>query len=423
MLLSGAENTLSVLPTELLERARSGDAQAQLEAGFGFFQLNQPIRAAYWFAAAASQNVPEAQYNLGRCYLSGYGVEKNPHAAFEYFKQASAQGLKVARLAQAELLLSGIPANPDAAPPRMAIPADEKQAFALLEKLSGEDFGEACTLYAGYLIKKYPEQQKLKIMELLEKAVGQSHVPAQIMLADYLLSRSDEIRNEKRARTLLEKAAQSNHEALVKLAFVIETGLGAPPDPEAALKLYEQAMQQKFSPLAATRLANYYLSGRHGAAMDITRALELYRQSADKGVPEALYHLGECYNTAVGVPMDMEKAFDFFFQAARRDYPAAQYALARCFELGQGTPPDQRAAFYWYNQSAMRMEPRALLETGRRYLTGNGTIQDAGKAAAFLKQALANGMNAAAPLLQEAMRKQEQYPVQAQPTPVFKLQK
>lgn len=121
--------------------------------------------------------------------------------------------------------------------------------------------------------------------------------------------------------------------------------------------------------------------------------------------------------------MDMEKAFDFFFQAARRDYPAAQYALARCFELGQGTPPDQRAAFYWYNQSAMSMEPRALLETGRRYLTGNGTIQDAGKAAAFLKQALANGMNAAAPLLQEAMRKQEQYPVQAQPTPVFKLQK
>ena len=113
----------------LLERARNGEAQAQLEAGFAFYRLNNPVRAAYWFSRAASQNSAPAQYNMGRCYLDGYGVKKNIHQAFEYFKSAAAQNLPPAQLEAAKLYLSGIAAVPEHTPALNAVAPDEKAAF------------------------------------------------------------------------------------------------------------------------------------------------------------------------------------------------------------------------------------------------------------------------------------------------------
>ena len=44
--LSGAENTPQTIPQQLLNRARQGEAQAQLEAGFVYYKLNNPVLAA-----------------------------------------------------------------------------------------------------------------------------------------------------------------------------------------------------------------------------------------------------------------------------------------------------------------------------------------------------------------------------------------
>jgi TPR repeat protein len=385
----------------LLERARSGDAAAHLQMGYNFYQQNNPVRAAYWFSAAARQNLPEAQYNLGRCFMTGYGVEKNQHQAFELFRLAAQQDLPQAELMLTQFYLSGIAPVPGSNPPRPAIPPDEAKAFALLEKLSSAGNADAQTVYAEYLIKKYPEQHKHKIIALLEKSSPQL-TQAKILLADYLLSRTDDLRDEKRARALLESAAEHSSEALAKLAFAVENGFGAPPDPAQAFKLYKRSLEQSFSPLAAVRLANFYYSGSFGAPQDIPQAIKLYERAAASGVPEALYKLGNCYHSGIGVKSDKFRAFELFFQAAKMNYPPAQYALAQAFESGEGTPEDQNAAFYWYNQAAVRYEPRALLETGRRYLNGKGTIKDPAKAVIFLEQALANGMNEAAPLLREA---------------------
>ena len=123
----GSEKVPTQPDALLLERARQGSAQAQLEAGFAFFKLNNPIRAAYWFSAAARQGIPEAQYNMGRCHLEGYGVEKNQHLALEYFQAAAQKSLAPAELELAKLYLTGIAANPDATPPRNAVTPDEKR--------------------------------------------------------------------------------------------------------------------------------------------------------------------------------------------------------------------------------------------------------------------------------------------------------
>ena len=419
--LSGAANAPAP-PALLLERARQGNAQAQLEAGFVFFKANNPVRAAYWFSAAARQNLPEAQYNLGRCCQTGYGVEKNQHRAFEQFQLAAQQNLAPAMLECAVFYLSGIEAAPDAKPPRKAVLPDEKQAFDLLEKLVQRQYTPAMIVYSKYLIKKYRNTHQEKIIYLLNTAAISGNAEAQLLLADYLLSCNDRFRDEVRARKLLEQASGRHPEARAKLAFAVEYGFGAPPQPEKAFKLYRQSLEESFSPLAATRLANYYFAGSCGVKQDIAQAVKLYTRAAEAGMPEAMARLGDCYRSGIGVVKDLNNAFNLYFQAAKLNYPAAAFALGRAFELGEGTPCDQQAAFYWYNQSAMRYDPRGMLETGKRYLQGNGTLPDAGKAVIFLEQAYANGMREAWELLQEARRKpQNANEIQPQKTPDFKL--
>ena len=131
--LSGSNQAAEKVSDSLLSQARAGNAQAQLAAGFAFFQQGNPVRAVYWFHAAAAQDLAEAQYNLGRCYLDGYGVAKNHHQAMEYLQKAAARGIQPAKLLLARLMLSGIAANPDHNPPLPAVQPDEKAALKLLD--------------------------------------------------------------------------------------------------------------------------------------------------------------------------------------------------------------------------------------------------------------------------------------------------
>ncbi len=417
-----ADKSKIIITPGLLERARQGNAAAQLEAGFAFFRAKNPVRAAYWFYAAARQNLPEAQYNLGRCFMAGYGVKPNRQKAFEWFSRAAEQQLAPAMLECARFYLSGIEADPDTDPPQKAMTPDEKKAFELLEKLAKNHYIPAINVYARYLIKKYRNDRQQKIIALLDKAVSRGDAEAQVLLADYLLSRSDHHRDEKRARALLAAAAGKHPQARAKLALAVEFGIGAPPMPEKAFALYKQALEENFSPNAAARLANYYYSGSYGVKQDIPRAVELYTRAAAEGIPEAMTRLGDCCRAGIGVEKDPDKAFELYFQAAKMDYPPAAFALGRAFELGEGTPADEQAAFYWYYQSAMRYEPRGLLETGRRYMQGKGTGADGRKAVIFLEQAYANGMTEALPLLEEARKMPQSQPeTTPQATPDFRL--
>ena len=420
--LYGAEKSVPAnADNTLLERARNGEAQAQLEAGFAFYKSNNPVRAAYWFHAAAKQGLAEAQYNVGRCYLAGYGVEKNQHLALDFFQLAAGQDLPPAQLETAELLLNGIAAVPDAAPPRQAVAPDETRAVKLLEKAAAQHYAPAMTRYAEYLIKKHHPQVQ-QIIALLERAITGGDRRAPVILADFLLSRNDKYRDEVRARRLLENNAAGDPAVMAKLAFAVEHGFGAPPDPEKAFDLYRKALEKVFIPSAASRLANYYYSGSYGVRQNIPQALELYTRAAAAGIPEAITRLGICSKNGIGMQVDKEKAFELFFQAAKMDDPPAQYELGVCFANGEGTVADQQGAFYWFNQAAMRYEPRALLESGKRYLSGNGTAPDAEKALAYLEQAYANGMNEAGALIHEARRKlQHNSRIQPRKLPQFSL--
>ena len=75
------------VPDQLLERAKSGDADAQLELAARYRNRSSLSidreHALVWLKSAASSGHLEAQYQLGMAYLRGEGCKRSPQQALE----------------------------------------------------------------------------------------------------------------------------------------------------------------------------------------------------------------------------------------------------------------------------------------------------------------------------------------------------
>ena len=81
---------------ELLKKAESGDALAQLDLGeiyaSGEGLPKDSARAADLFRQAAKQGIDRAQFRLGQLYVRGEGVPKDAVLAADLFKQSARSG-------------------------------------------------------------------------------------------------------------------------------------------------------------------------------------------------------------------------------------------------------------------------------------------------------------------------------------------
>lgn len=80
----------------LVQRADSGDAEAQMDVALLFFSHGKMKSALYWLEAAAKQNYPDAMQWLGECYLRGEGVPEDENIAVMWIAKAAAQGHLIA---------------------------------------------------------------------------------------------------------------------------------------------------------------------------------------------------------------------------------------------------------------------------------------------------------------------------------------
>jgi TPR repeat protein len=69
-----------------------------------FLTQKQPGEAVHWLTLSAKQHYPEALHQLGRCYLSGHGVEANETQGIELITRAAALGHGTAKHMAAYLL-------------------------------------------------------------------------------------------------------------------------------------------------------------------------------------------------------------------------------------------------------------------------------------------------------------------------------
>jgi len=74
-------------------------------------------------------------------------------------------------------------------------------------------------------------------------------------------------------------------------------------------------------------LGNHYYNGLLGLPQDRTKALELWKRSAELGHIQTLYNIGIYYRNGGGVDVDMKKAMYYYELAAMKGYASARYTL------------------------------------------------------------------------------------------------
>jgi len=125
---------------------RKGKGEDQYQLGFLYHYGREGLKldlvaAAKWWSKAAAQEHAGAQYDLGRCYAHGEGVEQSDALAATWVTKAADQGLVKAQGFLGCLYREG-----------KGVEQDDTMAVALWEKAAvGDDVFSQCNLGLGYM--------------------------------------------------------------------------------------------------------------------------------------------------------------------------------------------------------------------------------------------------------------------------------
>ncbi len=169
--------------------------------------------------------------------------------------------------------------------------------------------------------------------------------------------------------TWLKRAAQNNYPpACVRLSEALCSGKYGEIDIDKAIQLVLPFVETNY--LAARQLARIYVLQKSDQ-----EALKYYEQmivqlleSAQKDDKEALFYLGEAFETGEGCDMSPEIAFDYYEQSHLLDYRPATLKVAQALEGGNGTQKNHKKAIDLLNSLAEDGMSDAMYSLGHSYL-------------------------------------------------------
>ncbi|MCG5513135.1 tetratricopeptide repeat protein [Ectothiorhodospira shaposhnikovii] len=77
---------------EVIIRADQGEAEAQNDVALILMDADRYDLAIHWLRLAARQEYPDAMHWLGRCYVSGQGVDKDEQEGMAWIRRAAEHG-------------------------------------------------------------------------------------------------------------------------------------------------------------------------------------------------------------------------------------------------------------------------------------------------------------------------------------------
>jgi len=271
-----------------------------------------------------------SQYQLGRLYDEGNGIDENNDKAVEWYRKSAEQGY-----AKAQANLSEI-----------------------------------------YLFEESVDANYEKGLYWAQKAAEQGDALGQVNLGLIYSDGLGVSQDYGIAVDWYRKAAdQGNALGQNMLGRSYYYGEGVPEDDEKALYWARQAAEQGDA-LGQNNLGVMYDKGR-GIAEDKSKAFEWFTKAAAKGHSDGQVNLGKAYFEGAGVPEDNKQALYWFKKAARQDDAEAQYYIGLIFDEGYGVTEDNTEAVQWYRKAADQGYGDALNNLGLMYDQGDGVVKDA----------------------------------------------
>jgi TPR repeat protein len=383
--------------------AEKGDKDAQYALGhWGVLSNSNVNEIVDLFRKAAAQGQVLAKVELAQVLLQAFPQDaERVKEAVKLIQEAEAADNKVARRLLANLHLAGAG----------GIEKSVDKAKALLEKGSAEGDGESTLglsqLYAAGVPGLPKDEQKS--LDYLIQATKQNNAVAMSTYAARLFDGDPATKDSKQlvkkdpaaAITMFENAAATGFAAANRLlGSIYENGLGGQPkDLKKAVEYYTKAANAN-DPQALFRLGNFFESGLKNSddenaeaivVQNAKSALDLYRLAAQNGSAEAFYNVGVYYETGTVVDKDPTKAFTFHLRAANSGLPQAQHRLAGLYQNGSGVAQDVVAAMGWYQRAASRNFAASQVALGQMYEMGAGGTADANAAALQYSNAAEQG--------------------------------
>ncbi|PJI85177.1 TPR repeat protein [Yoonia maricola] len=190
-------------------------------------------------------------------------------------------------------------------------------------------------------------------------------------------------------------------ETLDRLSVEELTNLGriaqAEHDYARALECYRAALEKGNSPRAVTNIGLMYLNG-HGVPKDVEHGIELLREAAETGHPNAMMVLGATLGGRGKTEDENTEARDWLQRAANAGNVRAMSFLAEAFRYGVGIPshPDDANIVRQNARASLQQEADAgdndaRLALGRIYKLGIQVPADHNRAEALFLAGASSG--------------------------------
>lgn len=209
-----------------LPKAEKGDAPSQtlvaeiLSRGLGV--ATDPANAAKWYAKAAEQGVPEAQFQYALMQLDGTYAKKDKPGAMALMEAAAASGNTLAQFNLAQLYVDQDPG-----------PSGLAKALPLYQQAADTGLPDAqyamSQIYASGAAGKTKDLAKAR--EYLLLAARQGYDTAELDLATWLVDGRGGVKDLKDGFSWMKRAAEGgNVAAMNRLAKLYMYGLGTDPN-------------------------------------------------------------------------------------------------------------------------------------------------------------------------------------------------
>lgn len=265
--------------------------------------------AATEYRQEALQGDADAQFELGRLYDQGLGVEADIDVALKWFTLAAAQSH-----------------------------VESQTALGVIYR---NVFGNP-----------------LEALNWFRRSADQGSPSGFYHLGMMFYDGEGVIRNESVAAQLFRRAAFADYDAAqYRLGTLYRSGNGVQQSDEQSNKWFLLSAEQG-NPSSQTLLARAYYFGR-GTSVDYSRAAEWFVRAAQQGYPDAQSFLGFLYTQGRGVAWDNRESVRWFRRAAEQGDAYGQWLLGRAYMEGLGVTSDSVTAHVWLGLAIANGEDRA----------------------------------------------------------------
>ena len=316
----------------LIAEAKSGDSGAQNDLGGYYLESQDYSKAFKWFQKSAEQDFISAYYNLGQCYMNGWGVEKDTEKAIDNYKKAAEKGSS-----DAELLLGmiyefdqTIPSNPD------------ESIKWYKRAVSHNQYWAAFNLGSIYLNGIFGMQNDSLALYWLREAANHGIPQAQFVIGNcYLEGKCVPCDYNLSTQWFRKAAEQGLMEAQYALSTSYFYGIGVEKDPEMANYWREKANEQRGIAENASLLSQIQtpITSKKKPIVIEPLSKKNIKTEADE-----LYQKGFQMLFGNNTQQANGQAIDCLTQAALKGSKNAKALLSYCFATGLGVMPSKATA-------------------------------------------------------------------------------